>query len=804
MAQSYDGTFSTAIQHGAKQVILPLKAEGNYYATIARRNYVAAPATSYAPILAERSVLTALLKYSDDLSQTPWTKAAATGTASAGTDCEGGSTATKLAEDNTNAAHNASQAMIVASGALAFGVLAKAGARTQFRLRIYNATDGSLGSTVFNLSTGAITSGTGSIKRLLNGWFWCSITASPTVANSTAFIDLANDGTTFSYAGTTGSGILLWRITAYLAAAIGPAIQTAASTRAVTSLPVDADDPQAFLLMEDELDSSMLEMSVARWAREYANVPRETSVPSSITLTKPSISGTFPQVYGGFRLFQPDTTLPQYDAYFKQTVTSDSGIPGYYPTGGTYTITFAGYTTGALNYNDTAGTVQTALNALTSVSNRGNVVVTGSYNSAGGFVITFNAYAQITIATGSLTGGTISKTESLVNNGYSQTLSAYIAGSQANILFPNSPTDVDLTYTATKGTFAGNAVGSSQYWTLAGGVAPYYNGTWTGGTFTVKVGGSTSAALAYNCSIQDVQDAYDSLAAGIYTVTPMFNYTYGSDSMVWTSASVLSTNYKAIGFVVTANNTAASGGTYTLTAFTQTTAAIAHNATAATVEGALNALSNVAARGNCAVSGSLVDGFSFTFTNAVMTTSGASLTPSGSASAIAVIDGGIGRIQRATFSNLTSFRDLYIASHGIVFGDTIYLRATAGPTYYSEITGFSVPDANTIRLVVSPSDAFAAAVAIDECGKRTKQSYEPGTSYVRAVRVLSFYLPGVTLNVDSATDILVPQNQADGPSLLLAIFAGTGTINVRVGEITRWMGSEILSLEKVTVLSSDI
>ena len=70
--------------------------------------------------------------------------------------------------------------------------------------------------------------------------------------------------------------------------------------------------------------------------------------------------------------------------------------------------------------------------------------------------------------------------------------------------------------------------------------------------------------------------------------------------------------------------------------------------------------------------------------------------------------------------------------------------------------------------------------------------------------MLSFYLPSVTLNVDSETDIIVPQNQADGPSLLLAIFGGTGTINVRVGEITRWMGSEILSLEKVTVLSSDI
>lgn len=565
---------------------------------------------------------------------------------------------------------------------------------------------------------------------------------------------------------------------------------------------VDPENAGFYLIAESKPE--IQDGDIATFTRTYSNIPAQQTVPSSIRLSKPSLSGTFPQALGTFRIFQPDTTLLQYDAYLAQTVTSDTGVPGYYPTGGTYTLTFAGYTTGAIAYNAAAATVQTALNALTSVSDRGGVVVTGSYNSAGGFVITFNAYAQITVATGSLTGGTITKSESLVNAGYSQTLSAYIAGDLTDILFPNIPTDVDLTYTATKGSFAGNTIGSSQYWVVAGGTSPYNLGTWTGGTFVVKVGGSSSAPLAYNCSIQDVQDAYDSLSAGEFTVSVYPNFvSFSGEAMVFTAASVLSTNYKTIGFVVTANNTPATGGTYTLTAFTQTTAALAYNATAATVEGALNALSNVAARGNCTVSGELLTGFAITFANAAMTTSGASLTPTGSASIVAIIDGGIGRIHRATFSNPTSFRDLYIANHGLVFGDTLYLRGTAGPAYYSGITSFSVLDAHTIRLVVSPADAWAAVVAIDECGKRTRYRYESGTVSLRCKNITDYYLPGVSSGITTADDIVIPTNQSDGTSLLLALLAGTGTLNYVVGELTQWKDSPILSLSKTTINAAD-
>jgi hypothetical protein len=281
MSQSYDGNFSTARQNGAKQVILPLQEQGNYRATLVRRNYIASPATAYAPEIGTLTGYTSRLTYSDDLSNAAWTKAQATGTASAATDPEGGSTASKLAEDNTNNVHTATQAMTVASGAIAFGVLAKAAERSFIRLRVNNGTDGNLAIAVFNLGT---------IKRLLNGWFWCSVTGTATVANSSCIFDLTSDGTTFSYTGTTGSGIYLWRASAYLASAAGPLIATTATTRAVTAPPIDADDPLAFLVMEQEPDVSMLEMGVARWSREYANVPAPVITYSSVSITKPEPS----------------------------------------------------------------------------------------------------------------------------------------------------------------------------------------------------------------------------------------------------------------------------------------------------------------------------------------------------------------------------------------------------------------------------------------------------------------------------------------------------------------------------------
>lgn len=79
--------------------------------------------------------------------------------------------------------------------------------------------------------------------------------------------------------------------------------------------------------------------------------------------------------------------------------------------GGTYTITWNAQTTSAIAYNATAGTVQTALEALSNIA-PGDVVVTGGVGAAGGgtpYTLTWSAslgnVAAPTTNVGSLTGG---------------------------------------------------------------------------------------------------------------------------------------------------------------------------------------------------------------------------------------------------------------------------------------------------------------------------------------------------------------------------------------------------------------
>jgi hypothetical protein len=78
------------------------------------------------------------------------------------------------------------------------------------------------------------------------------------------------------------------------------------------------------------------------------------------------------------------------------------------PTGGTFTLTFSGSTTAAINHNAAASTVQSALRAIDSIDGA-NVSVSGS--AGGPYTVTFIGELAATnvaamTATSSLTGGT--------------------------------------------------------------------------------------------------------------------------------------------------------------------------------------------------------------------------------------------------------------------------------------------------------------------------------------------------------------------------------------------------------------
>lgn len=89
-----------------------------------------------------------------------------------------------------------------------------------------------------------------------------------------------------------------------------------------------------------------------------------------------------------------------------QTITVTGG-----PTGGNFTLTFSGQTTGTIAYNATAGAVQTALEALSNV-NPGDVVCAGGPLPGTPVTVTFSGQyagtdvALITDVDAGLTGGT--------------------------------------------------------------------------------------------------------------------------------------------------------------------------------------------------------------------------------------------------------------------------------------------------------------------------------------------------------------------------------------------------------------
>ena len=798
MAYIQDGDLTVAVQDGAKQVTLPLRTSLDFYATQIMRHY-AQIAAYYTPTIGNRATYTQNLQWSDDLSRAAlWSLHNATATFGQA-DPEGLTNASALLETTGNGSHDAEQGMTVAAGPLCFGVMLKASGRNYVRVRLKNSSDSNFAIAVFHLGTGTLFSGTGTITKLFGGWYWCAVSGTATVGNSTAIIDLTLDGSTFSYPGSGGVGVIAFRATCLtgIPQVAWPAVYSISATRAVTVPPVDADDPLAFQIAESDLDTSQLEYGLARFTRSYARVSVGTTIATSVQLSKPAISGVCPQMIGAYLVVQPDTSLLQYDAYFAQTVISDAGVPYLYPTGGTYTLSFAGDTTTALNYNDSAGTVQTALNALSRISNRGGVTCSGTYNSAAGIAVTFADYGQITIDTAGLTGGVIANNTSKTNSGYTQSVQASINQTPTTIAGDGS--SLAISGGTVDYTFMNITEGCANPYTQRCfyiDSQPSNGSQITGGTFTITIAGVTSSSCAYNCSLATVQSALDGMAAGRYTALPWFG---GQSDTV-----LQAPNNNAIVFVIQFNATAATGGTFTLTVGANTTSAIAYNAVAATVQSALNALTSVTNRGGVTVTGSLLAGYAIAFANAALTGGTGSLTPAGSLIAATLTDGTVGRVQALTYSAPSATRDLYMPAHGIAQGDMLFIHLTGNSTYYSNITNFTVPDANTIRLVVYGTYAWANIAGVDKCGKRTKIAYAPGAATLRAQIVTSYYLPGFTFGVAVPGDILLPPTQSDASPFLQAAFAGTGSINYQVGQLVQWQDSAILSVAKTIINASDV
>ena len=747
----------------------------------------------FRPRIADRTSWTNALTYSEDLTNAAWTKTNATATANQLTAPDGEDTMSKLVETTANAEHAVSRTVSATATAFEASVFAKVGLTRRFLRIVFTDFAATTFSAVFDVEAGvAMTVAGGATAKIVSmghGTFRCVMKFTPAAGSGTFKINIGSDASTFSYAGSTSNGLYLWG--AQLSAGNeAPYISTTSAARTMSAPMRDTGDPLAFLIQEQDPIPVSSEQGITR--RVFSRVPRVQEVPSSLFVTKPSIAGPFPAVLGESLVFQSETNSLQFQFFSRKVVSADSGPQTtFYPSGGTYTLTFAGATTGAIAYNASAATVQTALNALTPIADRGGVTVTGSYNSAGGFTVAFGSYTALTADTTNLVATYGSKFSSVQvsDQGFNQFLSIYASGvgdnaSIASSLTPQNANPIEFVsqrFASNFSFYVGN-IYTNNY--AVSGV--------TGGSFTLTVFGQTTSAINWDPAWQfDAPPDGSTTTPGAIAIAAALN---ALSNVIAKGAYVVTQYGPGSGggiqrFQCVLTTPAFSSGTFTLTAFGQTTGNIAYNATAADIATALNALSNVTARGGCTVTKYTGLQFTVLFPYQAILTAANSLTPSNST--INVTTGNVYNTSQAIrFTSATAERVLSFATeHGILPGDTIFLQADGD--YITGITGFSVPSPFSLSFAVIPGGIYQTVAAFISAGKPTS-TYTAGLTLTRVKRVSEFFLPGVTPGVNTADDIPLPAYQGDDISLLNAIFDGSTEINYQVGELEQWRDSPIL------------
>lgn len=156
-----------------------------------------------------------IIQRTEDLSNAYWTKSNSTVALSSSLSPRADATVYKLAEDNTTGEHSISVAGLPTS---VLGITTAFFAKAQERSKLVFSYD--THNITIDLAKGRVDSSTNptyylnaKLKYFGDGWWKVSITYTTTMA--TFKIALANSAGSASYAGTTGSGMLIWGINAW-------------------------------------------------------------------------------------------------------------------------------------------------------------------------------------------------------------------------------------------------------------------------------------------------------------------------------------------------------------------------------------------------------------------------------------------------------------------------------------------------------------------------------------------------------------------------------------------------------------
>lgn len=166
-----------------------------------------------------------------------------------------------------------------------------------------------------------------------------------------------------------------------------------------------AGDPQAYQAAPDTDPVPLGIEDLVSFTRTYARIPAvQTTYPGSIYITKPDyVAPVVVNPYdssgggiykgqienfspysqtGGAAYYTSGSTGGIYDALtykIYNNVKSPSATTLGYATAGTFTLTYNGSTTAALNYNETAANIASALNALSSIVSEGITVTVNTF-----------------------------------------------------------------------------------------------------------------------------------------------------------------------------------------------------------------------------------------------------------------------------------------------------------------------------------------------------------------------------------------------------------------------------------------
>ena len=196
------------------------------------------PRFDYDPVtLAPKGLLveearTNLLTYSAQFDNASWFKSAGSVTANATTSPDGTANADTFTEDTSTGTHIIRfQPFTVTSGTTyTAAVYVKANGRNRVRLINFDGVTSFV--SIFNLSTGTVESGTGTIISVGNGWYRIAQTfaSGSTVATNFAYQISLDDGTTNNYTGNGTSGIYIYGAQLEAGAFATSYIPTVAST----------------------------------------------------------------------------------------------------------------------------------------------------------------------------------------------------------------------------------------------------------------------------------------------------------------------------------------------------------------------------------------------------------------------------------------------------------------------------------------------------------------------------------------------------------------------------------------------